>query len=128
MSAVKRLDLVSVDDYLAAELVSPIKHDFLGGVVYARAGARNAHHVIAGNVFASLHGRLRGNPCRPFNSDTKIRIPYPTHLRFYYPDVSVVCRPNPGNDSFQDHPAALVEVLSRSTRRTDEGDKKRTPI
>jgi len=39
MSAVKKLDLISVDDYLAGELVSPVKHEYLGGVVYAMAGA-----------------------------------------------------------------------------------------
>ena len=40
MSAAKKLHLVSVEDYLAGELVSPIKHEYLGGVVYAMAGAR----------------------------------------------------------------------------------------
>src|SRR5262249_51199863 len=40
------------------------------------------------------------------------------------PDVSVVCRQNPQTDAFQDEPAAIFEVLSRSTRRIDEGEKK----
>jgi Uma2 family endonuclease len=88
------------------------------------AWARNAHNVIAGNTFAALHTRLRGKRCRPFNSDTKIRIRLPRQTRFYYPDVSVTSRPNPQSDSYQDEPAALFEVLSRDTRRTDEGEKK----
>ena len=67
---------------------------------------------------------MRGKPCRAFHSDVKIRLRFPTHLRFYYPDTSVVCRPNPPVDSYQDDPAVLVEVLSRSTRRVDEGEKK----
>jgi Uma2 family endonuclease len=67
---------------------------------------------------------LRGSRCRPYNSDTKIRIRLPTHVRFYYPDASVICRPNPPNDSFQDEPAVISEVLSRKTRRLDEGEKK----
>lgn len=124
MSAARKLNLISVEEYLAGELVSPRKHEYLGGVVYAMAGARNVHNTIAGNVFASFHSRLRGRPCRPFNSDTKIRIHLPTQLRFYYPDVSVTCRPNPAADSFQDEPAVLVEVLSAKTRRIDEGEKK----
>jgi Uma2 family endonuclease len=124
MSAVKKLNLVAVEDYLDAELSSPTKHEYLGGVVYAVAGARNVHNTIAGNVFGTLHARLRGKRCRPFNSDTKIRIRLPTHDRFYYPDVSVICRPNPPNDSFQDEPAVIVEVISRRTRRIDEGEKK----
>src|SRR6266567_2592347 len=121
MSAAKKLNLISVEDYLAGELQSPIKHEYLGGVVYAMAGARNAHNLIASNTLGALFGRLRGRPCRLYNSDTKIRIRLPTHTRFYYPDVSVICRPNPPTDTFQDDPAVLVEVLSRSTRRIDEG-------
>jgi Uma2 family endonuclease len=124
MSTAKKLDLVTVDDYLAGELISPIKHEYLGGILYAMAGARNRHNVIAGNTYVALHNRLRGRPCRPFNSDTKIRIRLPTHVRFYYPDASVTCRPNPPDDSFQDEPAVIVEVLSRRTRRIDEGEKK----
>jgi Uma2 family endonuclease len=124
MTAAKKLNLVSVEDYLAGELVSPVKHEYLGGVVFAMAGAKNVHNIIKGNVFASLHARLRGHRCRPFDSDTKVRIHLPAQVRFYYPDVSVVCRPNPQNDSFQDEPAAIFEVVSRGTRRVDEGEKK----
>ena len=71
-----------------------------------------------------MYARLRGRPCRPFNSDTKIRVRLATQVRFYYPDASVVCRPNPQTDSFQDDPAVLFEVLSLKTRRIDEGEKK----
>lgn len=124
MSTAKKLNLISVEDYLQGELISPIKHEYLGGVVYTMAGARNAHNTIAGNTFVALSNRLRGRPCRPFNSDTKIRIHLPAHVRFYYPDTSVTCRPNPATDSYQDEPAAIFEVLSRSTRRIDQGEKK----
>jgi Uma2 family endonuclease len=123
MSAAPKWDLVTIDDYLAGELVSPVKHEYVGGVVYAMAGARNAHNLIATNCLGSLHGRLRGRRCRTYNSDTKIRLRLPHQVRFYYPDASVICRPNPPGDSFQDEPAVLVEVLSRRTRRIDEGEK-----
>ena len=55
---------------------------------------------------------------------TKVRIQLPSQIRFYYPDVSVICRSNPPNDSFQDEPVLVVEVLSRKTRRIEEGEKK----
>jgi len=110
-------------DYLAGELVSPVKHEYLGGAVYAMAGASNAHNLIAGNVFGSLHARLRRRSCRPYNSDTKIRIRLPSHVRFYYPDASVICRLNPQYDTFQDEPAVVTEVLSHNTRRIDRGEK-----
>jgi Uma2 family endonuclease len=124
MNTATKLNLVSVADYLAGELISPIKHEYLGGFVYAMTGARNVHNTIASNALVAVGGRLRGKPCRPFNSDTKIRIHLPAHVRFYYSDVSVVCRPNPQSDSFQDEPAVLFEVLSNRTRRIDEGEKK----
>jgi len=124
MSAAPKWNLVSVADYLANELISPVKHEYLGGVVYAMAEARNAHNLIATNGLIALGARLRGKRCRPYNSDTKIRVRLPTHVRFYYPDVSVICRPNPQNDSFQDEPAVLIEVISHRTRRIDEGEKR----
>jgi Uma2 family endonuclease len=124
MTAAPKLNLISVEDYLAGELVSPVKHEYVAGAVYAVAGARNAHNIIATNMLVALGACLRGRKCRPFNSDTKIRVRLPTHWRFYYPDASVVCRSNPPNDSYQDEPAAIVEVLSRGTRRIDEGEKK----
>jgi Uma2 family endonuclease len=124
MSTALKRNLISVEDYLAGELTSPIKHEYLGGVVYAMAGARNAHNIVASNVLIALGFRLRGKSCRAFNSDAKVRVQLPTQTRFYYPDASVVCRPNPQDESFQDQPAVIVEVLSESTRRIDEGEKK----
>jgi Uma2 family endonuclease len=124
MSTARRLNLVSVEDYLAGELVSSVKHEYLAGVVYAMDGARIVHNTISGNVFAFLHSRLRGSPCRPQNSDTKIRVRLQTHVRFYYPDVSVVSHSNSPEDSYQDEPVVIAEVLSEKTRRIDEGEKK----
>jgi Uma2 family endonuclease len=115
---------ISVEEYLRGELNSQVKHEYLGGFVYAMAGANNVHNRIASNVLGSLYSSLRGKPCQPYNSDTKIRVKLPTHVRFYYPDTSVICDSNPGDESFQDRPVVIVEVLSRKTRRTDEGEKK----
>ena len=115
MSAAPKTSLVSVEAYLAAESASPVKHEYVGGVVYAMAGARNAHNLIASNTLVALGARLRGKRCRAYNSDTKIRLRLPTQVRFYYPDVSVICRPNPQTDSFQDEPAVVVEVVSEGS-------------
>lgn len=124
MSAAEKLNFISVDDYLSGELESDIKHEYVDGIVYAMAGARNSHNVIATNALGELFNSLRGKTCRPFNSDTKIRIRQKSSVTFYYPDASVICQPNPGTDSFQDQPVVIVEVLSKSTRRIDEGEKR----
>lgn len=114
---------ISPNDYLASELNSTVKHEYLGGVVHAMAGARNIHNQIVGSVFLSLGTQLRGKKCQPYNSDTKTRVRLPGQLRFYYPDVQVVCDHNAPDESFQDRPVVIVEVLSDSTRRVDEGEK-----
>lgn len=124
MGAARNLSLIAVEDYLAAESDSPAKHEYLGGRVYAMNESRNVHNLVVGNTLGTLGARLRGRRCRAFNSQTKIRIRLPVHVRFYYPDVSVVWRSNPPHDVFQDEPAVIVEVLSHKTRRIDEGEKK----
>lgn len=124
MHAALKLNFVSVEDYLEGELSSPIKHEYLGGVVHAMVGARNAHNMIATNILFSTYSQLPNTPCRPFTSDTKIRIQLSNQVRFYYPDVSIICDPNPQSDSFQDHPKVIFEVLSKSTRRADRHEKR----
>jgi len=124
MTALAKASPLSIADYLAGEEVSDVKHEYLGGTVHAMAGATNRHNIIAGNAFGLLFGQLRGKPCQPFNGDTKVRIEFPDHTRFYYPDAMVVCHPNPSNDHFQDQPVVVIEVLSDSTRRADLGEKR----
>jgi hypothetical protein len=38
MTAAPQWDLIPVHDYLASELKSPTKHEYLGGVLYAMRG------------------------------------------------------------------------------------------
>ena len=124
MLGVRPPDFITPSDYLAGEEVSDTKHEYLGGTVHAMAGATIRHNNIALNCLASLHGSLRGKSCQPFNSDTKVRIEFPDHTRFYYPDAMVVCQTNPDTDHFQNLPVVIIEVLSESTRRTDLGEKR----
>jgi Uma2 family endonuclease len=123
-NAAERQDLVTVEDYLALEAAADAKHEYLGGVVHAMAGATFQHSVIASNVLGLLVAQLRGKSCRALSSDFKIRIKLGTQSRFYYPDASVVCTPVSPGDVFHDDPVVVVEVLSPSTRRIDLGEKK----
>lgn len=116
--------LITPEEYLAAELLATRKHEYIGGVVYAMAGGRIRHHLIASNIGGMLYLKLRGKQCKYFNSDAKVRCRLPTHTRFYYPDAQVVCRIGSMDDTFQDDPVIVVEVLSKSTRRIDEHEKK----
>ncbi len=124
MSTAPRLRPVSVDEYLDGESRAERKHEYIDGVVYAMVGASNSHNTIATNVTGLLHSQLRGKTCRVFNADAKVRVRLPSGTRFYYPDVSVVCQPNQPEDTFNDAPVVIIEVLSESTRRTDEHEKR----
>ena len=124
MTALEKPGHVSVEDYLDGEELGPVKHEYIAGAIHAMAGATNRHNTIALNCLAFLHSHLRGKPCQAFNSDTKVRLHFADHTRFYYPDAMAVCEPNPDTDRFQDRPSLLVEVLSESTRRIDLYEKR----
>jgi len=124
MSPAEPMPLVSVEEYLAAETDGDVRHEYLGGYLYAMAGAKTVNNRVAMSLLGALHSQLRGQPCEPFNSDMKVRVQMPNHTRFYYPDGMVVCTPNPPDDPYQDQPMVIAEVLSESTRRTDEGEKR----
>lgn len=115
---------LSVEEYLAQEEESTVKHEFVGGRVYSIVGATNSHNVIATNVLGLLWSKLRGKPCQAFNSDTKVRVELDEETRFYYPDVQVTCSPNSLQENYQEAPKVIVEVLAESTRRIDESEKR----
>ncbi|MCS7468249.1 Uma2 family endonuclease [Stieleria sp. ICT_E10.1] len=124
MSTARKHEFISVRDYLTDEELSDQRHEYVAGIVYAQAGGTNRHNAIATNATVALANRLRGTACRAFNSNTKVRIRNATGTRFYYPDAMVVCRSTPPGDSHQDEPVLIVEVISETTRRIDEGEKR----
>ena len=49
---------LSPEEYLEGELHSPLKHEYLNGIVYAMAGAATEHNRIAMNISVALANRL----------------------------------------------------------------------
>lgn len=123
MSAQPRFDQpwMSIDDYLAAELISDSKHEYFDGAIYAMSGASRNHERIALNVASEFRTHLRGKPCEPFSSDLKIKV----GNYLFYPDAMVVCDDTQPHEVYTETPALIVEVLSKSTRRIDETLKRR---
>ncbi len=115
---------LSVEEYLEGELFSDVKHDYLGGYVYAMAGASDPHNVIAMNLYGSLHAQLKGKKCQPFGSDMKVRLRQAEDTYFYYPDAMISCDPTDSGDGWKERPTVLFEILSPSTRRIDEREKR----
>ncbi len=123
MSHAARPNYFSVEEYLATEEAASTKSEYVDGWIRAMSGASIRHNIVSANAFVSLSNSLRGKPCRPFNSDTKVRIERDALKRFYYPDLQVVCESNDQLSVFQDCPVVIVEVLSPSTRRYDLDEK-----
>jgi Uma2 family endonuclease len=125
MTAIPRHDhLLTPEEYLDSEALAELKHEYLDGVVYAMAGAPKVHNRIAMNICIALGNRLRGGPCEVLGSDMKVRIRRANKTRFYYPDGQVVCGSLNDNAIYNDDPSFVFEVISESTRRIDDGEKK----
>ena len=122
-TAPQRIPL-SVADYLGGEPDAEVRHEYVDGRVYAMAGGTVAHNRVATRTLIMLGQQLDQYECEVFNSDTKIRIREGSKTYFYYPDAMIVCDSNSDADTFQDKPVVIVEVLSNSTRRVDEGEKR----
>jgi Uma2 family endonuclease len=115
---------MSYAEYVAAESVSDVKHEYLRGQVHAMAGGTPEHAALAMAIGGELRMLLRGKPCRVFSSDLRVRVEA-TDLSTY-PDVTVVCgqleRSTVDRDAAT-NPVLLVEVLSDSSEAYDRGEK-----
>src|SRR5438067_7869868 len=124
MPAALTQQMISVADYLAGEETSEIKHEYVGGLVYAMAGATKEHNQIAQNIAFALRSHLKGKPCRVFISDIKLRLQALGEEVFYYPDVMVGCDPRDTEALYLRYRRLLVEVSSPSTARPDLREKR----
>jgi Uma2 family endonuclease len=114
---------ISPEIYLEGERVSPIKHEYRRGQVYAMVGAKKPHIVLASNLAKILGNHLDNSPCLVLTSDIKVRLEEANC--YYYPDIAVVCdeREINNTDDFILYPVLVIEVLSKSTQAFDRGEK-----
>ena len=123
MTALEKPQLLTVEEYLEGEQRSEVRHEYIGGLVYAMAGTSDEHNIIVSNLLAALHAHLRSKSCRVFVLDAKVRLRLATDDIFYYPDLMVWCDPRDTNRFFKRYPRVVIEVLSESTERTDRREK-----
>jgi len=115
---------ISIDEYLEMENASSEKHEYYQGEIFAISGAKVPHNIIATNLVVALTIKLKGKSCRPFNSDQRIHVE--ANTLFTYPDISIICGDiiTRNNDDYNVlNPTVLIEVLSRSTKNYDGGEK-----
>ncbi len=123
MQVAAQNEFVTVEDYLAREEFSDIRHEYLGGLVYAMAGETVAHNQITGNLFANIRQDLRGSPCKLYISDIRVNFKIRGDEYFYYPDIVVTCDKRDTHERFVRFPKLIIEVASPSTERIDRREK-----
>lgn len=122
----RKLDSLSLDDYIGLKLETNTKYEYHKGSVMAKGGGSISHGLISGIIFEETNLGLRNNNsnCRPINSEVKLNIQ--SLSKFLYPEVMVVCREIEKSTSESNavtHPIVIIEILSKSTERTETGNK-----
>jgi len=108
-------------EYLEREALAAERHEYVGGVAYAMAGAGERHSRIALNLFVALRLATRGTSCGVYVSDMKLRVAHAS--AYYYPDVMLSCEPSSPETIFKEAPCFIAEVLSPSTAAIDTREK-----
>ena len=113
----------TIEEYIALEEKSEIRHEFYNGEIYAMAGGTVNHNLLIDNVKDLLKKHTRNKGCRVFSENMKVDVLSGMYMP--YPDVVLTCHPFDlrGDNLIIRQPKVLVEVLSKSTARNDRGFK-----
>jgi Uma2 family endonuclease len=111
---------LTVEEFLRIEESSERRNEYVAGHLFPVEATTTRHNAIIANVSTRLRAAARGGPCRVYFCDLLVRA---DPNRIYYPDCVVVCTPHAGDTVMFDEACLVVEVTSRSTRRTDRGEK-----
>lgn len=119
------INIFTVEEYLELEKTSEIRHEYLGGQVFAMSGGSKEHNLIAGNIYSRFRSHLRGGSCSVFMADMKVNIKPISQNKniYYYPDVVVTCDSDDQDRYSLNYPCLIIEVLSPSTEITDRREK-----
>lgn len=113
----------TVEEYLAYEEETGVKHEYLDGDIFAMSGGSGDHALITMNCGIEIGSQIRGSNCKAYSSDLKIKI---SNNRYVYPDLSVVCGETQyadDNNSILLNPIMVVEVISPSSASYDRLQK-----
>ena len=106
--------------------------ELIDGEAYAMSPApTNAHQLIVGELFTTIHDYFRGKSCRPFVAPFDVRLPKMGLAdqqidTVVQPDISLVCDPDKLKDNHGclGAPDWVIEVLSPSTAIHDQRTKR----
>lgn len=113
---------MSFESYLRFTEQTEWRYEYMNGFAYALAGATLDHDTVTLNVASRLRERSRDRGCVTTSQGFQVLTP---RGDAYLPDAMVACGPRPaGAARYFERPCLIVEVLSRSTLRTDHGEKR----
>ncbi|PZU98824.1 MAG: hypothetical protein DCE90_03175 [Pseudanabaena sp.] len=124
MTVVAPLKAITPVEYLEFEIDSQERHEYRQGEIIKMTGGTPTHNEIIGALTVIFRVMLKGRPLQVFVTDQRLYIP--NRQVYTYPDVMVVARPivlQGGRQDTVTEPILIVEVLSKSTKNYDRGEK-----
>lgn len=112
------------EEYLNQEETSLVKHEYINGEIIKMTGGTPNHNEICLNLATTLKSKLRGQNAKVYMTDLRLWIP--SYQVYTYPDIMVIKGQPILVENRQDtitNPSLIIEVLSKSTKNYDQGDK-----
>ncbi len=114
----------TAEQYLEIEENAEFRSEYRDGEIVPMTGGTTNHNKISLNLAASLKITLRGQKYDVYMSDFRLWIP--RYRQYTYPDVMLI-EGEPiytgANTTTVMNPSLIAEVLSKSTKNYDQGDK-----
>lgn len=116
----------SIEEYLRLADDSVEKLEYVDGEIVSMAGRTENHSLITENFGREMGLRLKGKPCRVY--DSNLRAGIPRTPRYMFPDKLVICGksefdPRDKKNLSVTNPRLVVKVLSPSSESSDRGEK-----
>jgi Uma2 family endonuclease len=113
--------VMTEEEYIAFELASEVRHEFIDGKVIEMPGESKLNNDIAGNIYIFLKAMVKAKGWQIFSHDVKLKVS--GQNVFYYPDLFITDDAGAESDYYSKSALLVVEILSPTTRHFDMFDK-----
>ena len=112
------IQLLTVEQYLALETESEIRHEYIDGEILPMTGGTMIHDAIVVNITSAFIAQFVDTDCRIFTSNMRVGV---SPTRYVYPDLSAICGDAETDDGTTTllNPTVVVEVISPSSIERD---------
>ena len=124
MTSSLKARIYTPEEYLALEVVSLERHEYIDGEIKLMTGGTPNHNEIVSNLLVALKISLKGKGYKTFVTDQRLWIP--ERNLYTYPDIMVLPVPIQLQENRTDtvlNPCLIAEVLSKSTKDYDRSEK-----